>query len=85
MLFSIKNSEGSMLVNFLLFGISIAVGMLSSSILLKLMTDCQVYIFAVALILGVNVLKESNQGNSTFKNVWSQCYGELIYKDFYIR
>lgn len=46
-----------------MFGVAIMVGMCCSPLLLSLMRDIHVYIFALALILIANIIKDSNQSN----------------------
>ena len=58
--FIVKNSE-NLLVNYLMFGLALIMGMVCSPILLNLMKDLHAHIFALALILIVNIVKDSNK------------------------
>lgn len=59
-IFAVKNSKGSILVNYLIFGVGLLVGMTSSSVLMSITSDLNVYIMSVGLILIVAMVKESN-------------------------
>lgn len=58
--FIVKNSE-NLLMNFLMFGLAIMLGMVCSPILLHLMKDLHAHIFALAIILIANIVKDSNK------------------------
>jgi len=60
-IFIVKNSE-NILMNYLMFGVAIMMGVCCSPLLLSLMKDIHVYIFAFVLILVANIVMDSNRG-----------------------